>query len=114
MVRSALLIRGMGVWAVATAFVPALPTRLATASSLRGPRCPRASRLRAASKSRDGGTTSTDFSGGALQRAAVLAAASGSWAGYENLFNALSGAIKPLDDYADDGMIEWGTVPAGW
>ena len=70
--------------------------------------------LREAARTRHSDTVINDFSNGSLQRAAALTAASGSWAGYENLFDSLSGALKPLDDYADDVMKEWGQVPAGW
>jgi hypothetical protein len=50
-----------------------------------------------------------------LQRAAVLAAASGAWAGWENSFSAMTARPKPLDEsYVSPDLVEWGQVPMGW
>ena len=50
-----------------------------------------------------------------LSRAAVLAAASGAWAGWENSFNAMTARVKPLDEsYVSPDLVEWGQVPMGW
>ena len=51
-----------------------------------------------------------DTTGSSLVRSAVLSSASGSWAGYETTFSAITGNPIPLTNYVSDDLLEWGQV----